>query len=249
MSYQAKKQIKIGTSGWMYKHWKGMFYPDGFADSRLLEFYSQNFDTVEINNTFYKLPESQPLEKWYEETPGNFLFAVKANRYITHMKKLKDVEDSLTLFLERVVLLKDKLGPILFQLPPGWNCNYDRLNEFLSLLPDNLRYTFEFRNETWINDDVLQLLQKFNTAFCIYDLAGICTERFVTADFVYIRLHGAGESAYTGKYDSAALDDWALFIAEQAKAGKDVYCYFDNDQNAYAPRNAASLLKKVVALK
>ena len=248
MSYQEKQQIKIGTSGWMYKHWKGKFYPEKLAASHLLEFYAQNFDTVEINNTFYKLPEAQVFEKWYEEAPENFLFAVKANRYLTHMKKLKDAEESLKLFLDRAMVLKNKLGPLLFQLPPRWNCNYDRLCEFLRLLPENLQYTFEFRNETWINDNILELLKQFNIAFCIYDLAGTCTERIVTADFVYIRLHGASEDAYAGEYDSAALDDWSTFITEQANAGKNVYCYFDNDQNAFAPKNAASLAAKVKSM-
>ena len=241
MSGLTAKQIMIGTSGWMYKHWKGKFYPEDIAFSKFLDFYAQQFNTVEVNGTFYKLPETKTFQKWYEETPDNFLFSIKANRYLTHMKKLKNAEDSLKLFLERVAALKSKLGPILFQLPPSWNCNYDRLHKFVNLLPEKLKYCFEFRNPTWINNDVIELLKQFNIAFCIYDLAGYSTEKIVTADFIYIRLHGAGEEAYIGNYDTKALTNWSSFIVDQAKKGKEIYCYFDNDLNAYAPQNAMAL--------
>ncbi|MDD5697173.1 MAG: DUF72 domain-containing protein [Victivallaceae bacterium] len=196
---------------------------------------------IGINNTFYHLPAPGAFEKWRRETPENFLFAVKANRYITHMKKLKHIEASLALLYERVLVLHRKLGPILFQLPPGWNCNYERLSEFLKLLPGNRRHAFEFRNASWINNRVLSLLERHNIAFCIYDLAGMGTEKIVTADWVYIRLHGPDASAYSGKYAAAALAGWAEFIDCQAAAGRSVFCYFDNDQNAYAPQNAAEL--------
>lgn len=238
------KAIHIGTSGWMYKHWMGAFYPEGTPSSKLLEFYAERFDTVEINNTFYNLPHEKTFMTWKEETPDGFLFAVKANRFITHMKKLSNVEEPLKLFFSRAELLGEKLGPILFQLPPGWNCNFERFAGFLKLLPKAFSYAFEFRNDTWINEQILELLSKNNMAFCIYDLAGTHTGKTVTADFTYIRLHGP-EEPYSGKYTDNALSEWAGFIKKQIVTGKKAYCYFDNDQCAFAAQNAKGLKSRL----
>lgn len=162
----------------------------------------------------------------------------------THMKKLWGVEESLRLFLNRVVLLENKLGPVLFQLQPGWKCNYERFVRFLKLLPEHLQYAFEFRNQTWINDKILDSLSRHDAAFCIYELDGFQTEKIVTADFSYIRLHGPSK-AYTGKYKNEDLSQWAEFIKKQVESGRDAYCYFDNDQCAFAAQNAAELKNKL----
>jgi len=236
-------KFHIGTSGWNYDHWAGPFYPEDLSQDEWLEFYMQHFTTVEINNSFYQLPDEKTLQSWYDQTPDDFTFAVKASRYITHMKKLKEPKESLQNFLDRVSLLQDKLGIILFQLPPNWNFNEERLRSFLGLLPDNYNYTMEFRDKSWINETTYEILHENNIAFCIYELAGYVSPMEVTADTVYIRLHGPSENKYQGKYDSETLHDWAESIREWTENGKEVYCYFDNDQSGYATMNAERLQK------
>ena len=163
-------KIHIGTSGWQYKHWTGNFYPEKMDDESKLEYYSNEFDTVELNNSFYQIPREDSIKKWLDATHDDFFFSVKASRYITHMKKLNDPEQPLTNFFDRINTFGDKLGPVLFQLPPNWNCNIERLRNFLKTLGDDGRYVFEFRDKTWFNDDVFDLLREHNAAFCIYEL-------------------------------------------------------------------------------
>ena len=177
---------------------------------------------------------------WRESVPPGFIFAVKGSRYITHMKKLQDPEKTLTLLMERVPLLGDRLGPILFQLPPHWGFDGERLRHFLEALPRGYRFALEFRDPSWINDAASRLLQKHGAALCMYDFAGRASPREVTGDFVYIRLHGPG-GAYQGSYSREALAGWAEDIAAWAAEGKEVYCYFDNDEAGYAARNALEL--------
>jgi uncharacterized protein YecE (DUF72 family) len=232
--------IHIGASGWHYGHWKGPFYPAGLNPKDFLAFYSQKFHTVEINNSFYKLPEESTLHAWKETAPPGFIFAVKASRYITHMKKLKDPEQSVGTFFDRIAVLGDKLGPILFQLPPRWSFNLARLQDFLAALPKKFRYTFEFRDASWINSRTCQVLADCGAAFCIYEIAGFRSPREVTADFVYIRLHGPG-GAYQGSYDTRTLAGWAGDIRAWAAQGKEVFCYFDNDEAGFAAQNALEL--------
>jgi len=165
-------EVYIGTSGWNYKHWRGPFYPEDLPDKEMLSFYAEHFDTVEINNTFYHLPSFKTLKTWRETVPRKFTFAVKASRFITHMKKLKAPKTSTKKFFTRVERLEDKLGPILFQLPPHWGCDADRLADFLDALPSRRRYGFEFRDQSWHTEEVYDLLKKHNAALCIYDLAG-----------------------------------------------------------------------------
>lgn len=236
----------IGTSGWSYPHWKGPFYPADLPNARLLDYYCRHFRTVEINNAFYHLPSETAVDQWRETTPRDFLFAAKASRYLTHMKKLKDPEAGLATFFDRMTRLGKKLGPILYQLPPRWRCNPERLAGFLNVLPAGHRHAFEFRDESWINDDILDLLRKHQAAFCIYELAGYRSPLHVTADFVYIRLHGP-DGAYQGKYDGRTLAAWARRIRTWLDEGKDVYCYFDNDEAGYAVENAQDLQVKVGA--
>ena len=232
-----KLPIHVGTSGWNYPHWKGPFYPDDLPDRDLLAFYRQRFDTVEINNSFYRLPSEKTLQNWRETAGSSFTFAVKASRYITHMKKLKDPEEPLDNFLKRIDTLGDTLGPVLFQLPPQWNCNPGRLRAFLEALPDGYRWVFEFRDESWWNDEVYALLRRHNAAFCFYELAGQEAPRVITADFVYVRLHGPGEK-YQGSYDTDTLSGWIGAFHAWAGKARQIYCYFDNDENAWAAQNA-----------
>ena len=233
-------EIRIGTSGWSYDHWSGPFYPADLSHGDWLAYYAHRFDTVEINNSFYRLPSEHTLAQWRDTVADDFRFAVKASRYITHMKKLNDADETVPPFLERVRTLGATLGPVLFQLPPRWRCNSERLAGFLERLPDGPRYAFEFRDTSWFDSPVLEVLQRFNAAFCIYELAGTCSPHAVTADFVYIRLHGPGE-AYQGSYPDRTLREWADRLRGWRDDGLDVYCYFDNDEAGYAAANAARL--------
>lgn len=238
----AKGGLRIGTSGWHYSHWKGPFYPDDMHAGDMLEFYMGRFDTVEINNSFYQLPEKKTLRAWRDKVPDDFTFAVKASRYITHMKKLKDPGKSTKRFFNRMDALGDKLGPILFQLPPRWKFNAERLKQFLDVLPEDFRYTMEFRDTTWFTEQAYDILEEYGVAFCIYQLAGRLSPRQVTSDFVYVRLHGPTSKKYEGSYSARSLAGWAGAFSTWTRQGKGVYCYFDNDQAGHAPKNAARLL-------
>jgi uncharacterized protein YecE (DUF72 family) len=239
------RKIFIGTSGWNYKHWLGPFYPEKFRAADMLRFYSEHFDSVEINATHYHLPRLSSFDSWRATTPGEFVFAVKASRFITHMKKLKAPRTSTEKFFAGVERLEDKLGPILFQLPPHWHLNYERLESFLSALPTDFRYTFEFRDHSWHTREVYDLLKKHNVALCFYHQMGYDSPAEVTADFVYVRLHGT-ESKYAGSYPRSVLKKWAHRIGCWRKASKRVYFYFNNDPEGHAVKNALSL-KKLVA--
>jgi uncharacterized protein YecE (DUF72 family) len=235
-------KIHIGTSGWHYKHWRGSFYDPGIRATDMLRFYVQQFDTVEINNSFYRLPIKTALRNWRDIAPGKFCFAVKGSRFLTHMKKLKDPEAGLGMFFDRVETLGRKLGPVLFQLPPGWQCNSERLASFLRALPRKHRYAFELRNQTWHQEMIYQLLRRHNSAFCVYELAGFQSPVQITADFAYVRLHGP-DGAYQGKYTKKQLGGWAEQIRDWQQRLKKIYVYFDNDQNGYAACNALELKK------
>lgn len=237
-----KGKVHIGTSGWNYKHWKGNFYPENIADADEFSFYKKKFKTVEINSSFYHLPPASSFSAWKKQSPAGFIFSVKASRYITHNKKLITNDDSLKNFLQQVRCLKEKLGPVLFQLPPGWKKNSLRLKEFLEQLPSKYRYTFEFRNPTWLDEEIYELLKSHNCAFCIYDLAQFLTPSVVTTDFVYIRFHGPGNK-YQGSYSKIFLKKWAKKIISWKEAGLDVYVYFDNNQEGYAAFNAQTLIE------
>jgi len=230
-------KIHIGTSGWHYDHWVGPFYPKDIKPKDFLSFYAERFAAVEINNTFYQLPEPETLAHWRDAAPAGFVFACKASRYITHMKKLKDPPESIRRFFEVVDTLEQKLGPILFQLPPRWHVDLQRLAAFLEALPGNRRYAFEFRDESWSNREVYDALSRHNAAFCIYDLAGRRSAIEVTADFAYVRLHGPGE-AYRGSYDGRTLFGWVRRFLTWRDEGRDVYCFFDNDEKGYAALDA-----------
>ncbi len=239
-----KSPIHIGTSGWHYAHWQGTFYPADTQPADFLAYYKQQFRTVEINNSFYHLPEKKTFKAWRDGTPADFIFAVKASRYITHMKKLSDPKPSVRKFFSRVEALGGKCGPILFQLPPRWHANAERLDDFLNALPSGHRYAFEFRDETWFSSAINEILEKYNAAFCIHDLAGVTSPLTVTADFVYLRFHGP-DGPYQGSYSAKQLKYWANAIRQWRREGRAVYCYFDNDEQGFAPKNALALKKMV----
>lgn len=238
MLQKTKMHTYIGTSGWNYDHWRGTFYPESTPKSRWLEFYSQTFTTIEVNATFYRQISQSTFQRWKEITPQDFIWAVKANRFITHVKRLRGVEDSLDKFFSQVGLLGNKLGPILFQLPPSLAFDRDTAETFFSLLPGENRYTVEARHESWTSDDALSIIRSHGIAWCISDTAG----RFpyletVTANFVYIRLHGSRQ-LYASLYTEEELTKWSEKIESW---GIDVYVYFDNDFMGNAPKNARRL--------
>jgi uncharacterized protein YecE (DUF72 family) len=235
-----RARLHVGTSGWHYRHWQGPFYPEDLPGKEWLAYYAGRLSSVEINNSFYRLPEAETFRNWQAGTPPGFLFAVKASRILTHMKKLRDADEALATFLERADGLGDKLGPILFQLPPHWRLNLERLRSFLEALPGGYRFAFEFRDASWFDERVYERLAAHGAAFCIYELGGLLSPREVTADWAYVRLHGPG-GAYQGKYDLQTLAGWMDAFSTWLGQGKDVYCYFDNDEAGYAVENALAL--------
>lgn len=237
----APGRIRIGTSGWSYRHWVGPFYPEGTSSADYLSYYAGRFAVTEVNNTFYSLPKPETFEEWRASTPDGFEFACKASRYITHMKKLKDPDQSVVKFFEAVETLGDKLGPILFQLPPNFHINLGRLRALLEALPSGHRYAFEFRDGSWFDEPVFDLLDAHHAALVMYDLEGRLSALRATGKLVYIRLHGPLEEAYTGSYADNALQEWAARIRDWSGEGRDVYCFFDNDDAGYAARDATRL--------
>jgi len=240
-------EVRIGTSGWHYQHWVGPFYPPGTPSEAFLDRYSESFDTVEINNTFYQLPDPDTVATWRRTVPAGFLFSCKASRYITHLKKLTEPAKSTRRFFETIERLGNALGPILFQLPPRWHRDLTRLAAFLDTLPRRHRYVFEFRDATWFGDEVNHLLASHGAALCIYELGGFRSPIVATAGFVYLRLHGPGRP-YQGRYDGRTLRGWARRCASWRREGRDVYCYFDNDQRGYAAIDAQRLRRMVQAV-
>jgi uncharacterized protein YecE (DUF72 family) len=230
----------VGTSGWHYPHWQGPFYPPNLVPAAWLDYYARQFATVEINNSFYRLPSLATARVWRDVTPAGFTFAIKASRYITHMKKLRAPRQSLRAYLALTRALGKKCGPLLFQLPPRWRCNPERLAAFLRALPKSRECAFELRDSSWHTPEVYAQLRRYNAAFCMYELAGFESPRVITADFAYIRLHGPAAYAYGGCYSDNALQQWADRIRGWKKLRR-VYVYFDNDEAAYATRNARTL--------
>jgi len=240
-----KPNIRIGCSGWQYKHWRGDFYPAELPQSAWLAYYAQRFDTVEINNTFYRLPEAATFASWGRRAPRGFVYAVKASRYLTHMKKLKDPEAPVRLFFTRAKRLEHAFGPVLYQLPPRWPVNVERLATFLKTLPRMRRHTIEFREPSWYRDDVFALLDRHNVSLCLHDMAGSASGKLAVGPFVYVRFHGTQK--YTGSYDDRTLDEWADWLAARHQEGRPIYAYFNNDTGGHAPRDAVRLRAALAA--
>lgn len=230
--------IRIGTSGWNYDHWRGRLYPASLPQKKWFDVYSSVFDTVEINNTFYHQPPDATFDAWREQAPKGFLYAVKANRYLTHLKRLKDPAEPLERFLRGAKRLREHLGPILYQLPPNWSPNLERLEAFIGLLPDGLSHVIEFRNGSWLCDETYGLLEKHGVVLCVHDMFNEHPRR-ITGAFVYLRFHGiAGGSG--GKYGRRKLRFWAEWIREVASE-RDVFAYFNNDAEGFAVSDARLL--------
>jgi uncharacterized protein YecE (DUF72 family) len=232
--------IRIGCSGWVYKHWRGILYPEGLPQLLWFERYAEEFDTVEINNSFYRLPKGETFDQWRKQAPKGFCYAVKANRFITQAKKLKDAAEPLERFLEPTLRLKEHLGPILFQLPPRFRANLERLESFLKLLPADQVHVFEFRDRSWFNNDIFHLLDCYGAAFCVHDMPGLQTPRWASGKAAYVRFHGAS-GKYWGRYSDEALLSWTDWIVEQAASGRNVWCYFNNDIHGAAIHDARTL--------
>jgi uncharacterized protein YecE (DUF72 family) len=233
-------EIWLGTSGYVYRHWrKGVFYPPGLPAREELEYFASRFKTVELNNPFYRLPTAEMFRRWRDVTPPRFHFAVKASRYITHIKRLREVTDELKLFLERADHLGPKLGPVLFQLPPNQQVDLSRLRDFLALLSRDRRWVLEFRHPSWHSSEVYQLLTDHGVALCIPVGGGLHPHRVTTAAFTYFRMHRGQEPA--GGFTDEELISWAAQIRGLRAAGKEVYVYFNNDWGGFAIRDAVKL--------
>jgi len=234
-------ELRIGCSGFHYQDWKGSFYPSDLAPKKWFEYYYQVFNTVELNVTFYRLPYSRTFENWYNKTPPEFAFSIKGSRFVTHIKRLLDPALPLESFFNSALQLKEKLKVVLWQFPPGFTVNRERLSNFLGLLyqyPN--RNALEFRHKSWITDDVVALCKNFNVGLCMADWPKYIDELPVTADFVYIRRHGK-EGSYATSYSIDELRNDARRISNYLNAGKDVFIYFNNDYYGYAPKNARQL--------
>ena len=230
----------VGTSGFVYRHWSGVFYPPGLPQGQWLAYYARRFATVELNSTFYHLPSEAAFDGWRARTPEGFVFAVKASRFITHIKRLRDAEVPVRTFLERARRLGQRLGPVLYQLPLQMRRDDGLLEAFLVLLPKGYRHAFEFRNEIWFADGVLDLLRWYNAGFCVMDMVGYRCPLTATADFAYVRFHGPS-GAYFGPYSDAELREWAGKIRGLASGLDAAYVYFNNDAGGAAVSNALTL--------
>lgn len=231
--------IRIGCSGWLYQHWRGDFYPAELSQTKWFDYYARHFDTVEINNSFYRLPDAKTFAAWRRRAPPGFLFAVKASRYLTHMKKLKDPEAPVDLFFSRATTLGPSLGPVLYQLPPRWPVNLERFETFLKALPRRRRHAVEFREPSWYADAVFALLEKYRVALCLHDMQGSDSGKRTVGPFVYVRFHGPQK--YSGRYPDGMLEDWADWLTDRARAGLPLFGYFNNDSGGHAPRDATRL--------
>lgn len=233
-------KVYIGTSGWSYNHWLENFYPKNLSNKKWLEHYSKNLKTVELNASFYHLPTPQVFTNWYKNTPKNFLFSVKASRFITHVKKLNNCKQPLSKFIKSAKNLKEKLGPILFQLPPSLKANEKKLENFLKILPRRYIYAIEPRNEDWQRKEILKILKKYKIALCVADSPKFPLFKEITSNFVYIRMHG-GKILYGSNYSKKELAKWANKIKKWLKDDFDIFVYFNNDFSGYAVKNARTL--------
>lgn len=236
-------KVYIGTSGWLYPHWQGVFYPQGLAQNKWLEFYGKNFATVEVNSSFYHSMRREVYKGWAKKTPDNFIFSIKGSRFITHIKILLNCGEPIKRLLEQTDGLSQKLGSILLQLPPRWKADKERLEAFLQELRaqnSKIRVTFEFRDQSWLSDEIFKILKKYRVALCIQNSPNWPTKEEVTAGFVYLRFHGS-RSLYASEYSKKELESWAKKIKKWQKLGLDVFTYFNNDAHGFAIKNAKEL--------
>jgi uncharacterized protein YecE (DUF72 family) len=231
--------VRIGTSGWVYNHWRGILYPAELPQHDWFAAYAAVFDTVEINNSFYRLPSAATFAAWRDQAPAGFLYALKASRFLTHMKKLKDPEEPLRRCFERAEQLGPTLGPVLYQLPSHWQVNLERFAHFLAALPKGYQHVVEFRDASWLVEEVFELMEQHQVAHCLHDMQPLKIPLRLTAPMVYVRFHGT--SRYGGDYPRETLELWARRIAEWRSEGRDVCVYFNNDIGGHAIHNARTL--------
>lgn len=236
--------IRIGTSGWEYSHWVGRFYPRGLARDQWLEFYATRFETVELNASFYRLPESQTFERWAARVAPDFRFAVKASRYLTHVRRLRDPEEPLDRLWMRATRMGSRMGPVLYQLPPRWHPNPQRLAAFLAASAGRGDQVLEFRDAAWYRPDVFEMLTRHAVALCLHDMPGSTPPPTAVGPLVYLRFHGAGER-YGGSYSPQRLAAWADRMAGWSRQGLPVWAFFNNDIGGHAIVDAARLREAV----
>jgi uncharacterized protein YecE (DUF72 family) len=244
--------LRVGCSGWNYKRWRGSVYPDGLRVREWFDYYAGMFDTVEINNTFYRLPESETFAAWRDRAPDGFLYAIKASRFLTHLQRLREPEEPVSRLFGRMCQLQDHLGPVLYQLPGSFHCDLTRLDDFLAVLPRTLgelggtpaghaiNHVIEFRHPSWYVDETRAVLRAHNVAMCLHDKAGAAVFEPLDVPLLYVRFHGPG-GRYFGRYDIARMQFWADTLAAQWRAGGDVFAYFNNDPDGMAAINAREL--------
>jgi uncharacterized protein YecE (DUF72 family) len=234
--------IRIGCSGWSYPHWRKRFYPEKMPAREHFGFYAQHFNTVELNNSFYRQPPRERFEAWRDQAPPHFLFAVKGSRYVTHIKRLAVEQKSIDLVVDAARGLGDKLGPILFQLQANFHADLERLERFVGMLPTDLRFTLEFRHDSWLVPAVFELLRTHRIALTIPDHPKMPKSFEITSDFIYIRMHlpphGLG-------YGERALQPWADRVVEWRRGGLDVLVYFNNDMEGHAIKDAQTLISLI----
>ena len=234
--------LRVGCSGWVYRDWRGLVYPESLPSTRWFNWYAEHLDTVELNSTFYRLPTEAAVRRWAEQAPPGFLYAAKVGQFATHRKKLVGSEWWLPRHLERIRLLGEHLGPNLFQLPPHWRANAARLDELCSRLPDDIRWAVELRDPSWLDDAVFDVLRRHDVALCVHDL--LADHPFeLTASWTYVRFHGTNAltAPYHGRYGPGRLQRWVDRLAEVNAAGGDAWCYFNNDWHGDAFRDATWL--------
>ena len=236
----ADGRVHVGCSGWVYRHWKGDFYPAELPQKRWFAHYADAFDTVEINASFYRAPTAAMWDAWRAKAPPGFRYAIKANRFITHLKKLIDVEEATVQFIAMARTLGPHLGPILYQLPPTLKRNPERLAAFLALLPRNLEHVFEFRSADWYDDEILGLLDAHGAGFVAHDLVGLASPRWASGRTAYVRFHGTG-GKYVGRYSEDQIAQWGHWLREQVKAGRSAWAFFNNDIHGHAIHDAVAL--------
>lgn len=237
MGYDASMPVHIGTSGWQYADWRGRFYPEGLAQARWLGYYAARFETVEVNNAFYRLPEPSTFERWRDATPDNFVITVKASRYLTHIRRLKEPAEPVHRLLERARCLGPKLGPVLLQLPANFHLDLGALRDTLQAFPATVRVAFEPRHESWYQESVAELLSHHNAAFCLSDTPSRRAPRWRTASWGYLRFH-EGRAQPAPCYGRAALRAWADRLAARWDDEADLFVYFNNDHGGCAVRDA-----------
>lgn len=236
--------IRIGCSGWQYRHWRGDFYPADLPTDKWLAYYTRTFDTVELNNSFYRLPSADAFAAWRRRVPVRFCFAVKASRYLTHLRKLREPAEPLALLWSHASRLGPHLGPMLYQLPPHWRRNTERLSAFLDAAPRDRLQAIEFRDRSWYDPAVYQLLRAHDVALCLHDMTGSASPIDPVGPFVYLRMHGSG-ARYGGRYPDDALRTWADRLRAWSADGRASWVYFNNDIGGHAPRDALRLREMI----